>query len=99
MTEVLVDGETLTIEDVEAVARDGATVAVPESARERVRESRRRIEDILETGDPVYGVNTGFGELVQERIPDDQIEAIQRNLVRSHAAGAGNCSPRTSCGR
>jgi histidine ammonia-lyase len=93
MTEVLVDGETLTIEDVEAVARDGATVAVPESARERVRESRRRIEDILETGDPVYGVNTGFGELVQERIPDDQIEAIQRNLVRSHAAGAGELLP------
>ncbi|WP_049935462.1 histidine ammonia-lyase [Haloplanus natans] len=93
MRDVAVDGETLSVEDVEAVARGGASVTVPEDAREAVRESRRRIEDILETDEPVYGVNTGFGELVQERIPRDQIEAIQRNLIRSHAAGAGESLP------
>jgi len=87
--EVVVDGESLTPEDVEAVARDGASVTVPERARESVRTSRRRIEDILQAGEPVYGVNTGFGELVQKRIPADRIETIQQNLVRSHAAGAG----------
>jgi histidine ammonia-lyase len=90
---VAVDGESLTPADVEAVAREGAEVSIPESVRERVRDSRERIEEILETGDPVYGVNTGFGELVDERIAAEDIEAIQRNLVRSHAAGAGDELP------
>lgn len=91
MTEepVVVDGESLTPEAVERVARRGATVRVPEEARERVRESRERIVDIVESGQAVYGVNTGFGELVQERIPEDDIETLQQNLVRSHAAGTG----------
>ncbi|WP_224450438.1 histidine ammonia-lyase [Haloprofundus salilacus] len=86
---VVVDGESLTPEAVERVAREGATVRIPDDARERVRESRERIVDIVESGQAVYGVNTGFGELVQERIPADDIEALQQNLVRSHAAGTG----------
>jgi histidine ammonia-lyase len=89
MTEVVVDGESLTPEDVEAVARHNATVTVTEEAREAVRTSRERIEDILDTGEAVYGVNTGFGELVQKRIPASDIESLQQNLIRSHAAGAG----------
>lgn len=92
---VVVDGESLTPEAVERVARHGATVRVPEAARERVRESRERIADVVESGQAVYGVNTGFGELVQERIPDDDIETLQRNLVRSHAAGTGRELTRT----
>lgn len=86
---VVVDGESLTPDAVERVARHGATVRIPEEARERVRESRERIVDIVESGQAVYGVNTGFGELVQERIPEDDIETLQQNLVRSHAAGTG----------
>jgi histidine ammonia-lyase len=86
---VTVDGESLTPAGVEAVARDGATVAVPEAARERVRDSRARIEEIVASGEAVYGVNTGFGDLVDERIPDEDIESLQRNLLRSHAAGTG----------
>jgi histidine ammonia-lyase len=87
---IAIDGETLTPADVEAVARHGARVRVPESARAAVRESRGRIEDILETGEAVYGVNTGFGELVGERIPAADIETLQYNLIRSHAAGTGD---------
>jgi histidine ammonia-lyase len=87
--EVVVDGETLTPADVEAVARDGRPVTVPDPARARVRESRRRIESVLDGDEPVYGVNTGFGQLVQERIPAGEIETLQENLLRSHAAGAG----------
>ncbi|WP_092733468.1 histidine ammonia-lyase [Halopenitus persicus] len=91
--EIALDGESLTPADVEAVARQNAKVTIPEYVREQVRDSRERIEDILETGEPVYGVNTGFGELVQERIPNDKIETIQQNLIRSHAAGAGEELP------
>lgn len=90
MDEVVVDGESLTPADVEAVSRNYTRVTIADSAREAVRKSRARIEDILETDEAVYGVNTGFGELVQQRIPEEDIETLQRNLLRSHAAGAGD---------
>lgn len=86
---VLVDGESLSPADVEAVARAGAPVAVPDSARTRVRESRERIEDILDSGEAVYGVTTGFGQLVDSRIDPGEVRQLQTNLVRSHASGAG----------
>jgi len=86
---VTVDGQTLTPAAVERVARDGASVHVPEAARERVRESRERIEEVLDADEAVYGVNTGFGELVDERIPRDELDELQVNLVRSHASGTG----------
>src|SRR6056297_4180499 len=89
MTAVRIDGESLTPEDVERVARDDAPVTVTDDARERVRTARERVETVVESGDAVYGVNTGFGELVDERIPREDIETLQTNLVRSHAAGAG----------
>ncbi|MFC4438171.1 MULTISPECIES: histidine ammonia-lyase [Natrialbaceae] len=86
---VVVDGESLTPEDVVAVARDGARIEIPESARDRIGESRARVEDVIDSGEPVYGLNTGFGELVDERIPPEEVEQLQLNLLRSHAAGAG----------
>ena len=86
---VLADGESLAPEEVARVAREDARVVVPESAREAVRTARERVEEVVESGDPVYGVNTGFGELVDERIPREDVEQLQLNLVRSHAAGAG----------
>jgi histidine ammonia-lyase len=89
VTEVVVDGETLTPADVEAVARDGAAVSIAPAARQRVRESRERVESVLDSGEAVYGVNTGFGSLVDTRIDAADLEALQTNLLRSHAAGAG----------
>jgi histidine ammonia-lyase len=91
---VELDGETLAVEDVVAVAREGASVAVPERARERVRHSRERVADVLESAETVYGLNTGFGELVDQRIPRQEIDQLQLNLVRSHASGVGEELPR-----
>jgi histidine ammonia-lyase len=83
------DGESLVAEDVARVAREDARVLVPDQAREKVRTARERVEEVVESGEAVYGVNTGFGELVDQRIPSEDIERLQLNLVRSHAAGAG----------
>ena len=90
MTDVLVDGETLTPEDVEAVAREDARVELADEARDAVRASRERVEDVLDSHEAVYGVNTGFGSLVDTRIEAEDLEALQTNLLRSHAAGAGD---------
>ncbi|WP_415380724.1 histidine ammonia-lyase [Halosimplex sp. TS25] len=93
MSEVVLDGESLTPADVVAVAREGAAVSVAEDAREAVRASRERVDDVLASDEAVYGVNTGFGELVDERIPREDVETLQTNLLRSHSAGAGEELP------
>ena len=86
---VRLDGESLTVEDVVAVAREDAPVEIADAAREAVRTSRGRVEDVLDSDEAVYGITTGFGELVDERIPRSAVDELQANLVRSHAAGTG----------
>ncbi|WP_049996662.1 histidine ammonia-lyase [Halococcus sediminicola] len=86
---VVLDGESLTPEDVAAVARDDREVVIADSAREDVRESRARVEDVLDSNETVYGLNTGFGQLVTERVPESERERLQTNLIRSHASGVG----------
>jgi histidine ammonia-lyase len=89
MESIVIDGASLTPADVAAVARRDAPVELAAHARDAVRESRRRVEDIVDAGDPVYGVTTGFGDLVETRVSPDRVAELQTNLLRSHAAGAG----------
>ncbi|WP_410767636.1 histidine ammonia-lyase [Haloferax sp. DFSO60] len=86
---VVIDGESLTPEEVVAVARHDARVELADEAYEKMQASRERVESVIDSGEPVYGVNTGFGHLVETHIERDDIEKLQTNLVRSHAAGAG----------
>ncbi len=88
--EIRLDGDTLTLEDVERVARDpGVNVALAPDASERMRRSRAVVERALESGRVVYGVTTGFGRLADVAIPHDKLEELQLNLLRSHACGVG----------
>jgi histidine ammonia-lyase len=82
-------GGPLTIEQVNTVAAGRARVVLAGSTEERLRASRRVIEDALAAGQVVYGVNTGFGRLAGIRIPSSQLRDLQLNLVRSHACGVG----------
>ncbi|CAN5537821.1 histidine ammonia-lyase [soil metagenome] len=85
-------GAALTARDLEDVAVRGRTVRLDDTARERVRASRAAVDLIAAAGDRapnVYGVNTGFGALSETRIGQDDIRALQRNLVRSHSTGIG----------
>jgi histidine ammonia-lyase len=85
---ISIDGSPLSLEDVCAVA-DGAQILVKPDAWERMRASRAVIEQIVEGGRSVYGVNTGFGKLSEVAIPRDKLSELQVNLVRSHACGVG----------
>jgi histidine ammonia-lyase len=87
--QISIDGDSLTIEDVIAVARNGAKVALEERAKERVRESRRVLEKLFQENQVIYGVNTGFGQLSNIRIPVEETRQLQSNLIRSHSAGVG----------
>ena len=87
--ELLLDGASLTVEDVFRVAVERAPVALAAGARERIAKARRVVEDVVRRGDVVYGVTTGFGKLSEVAIPHDRLAELQVNLVRSHAAGVG----------
>ncbi len=85
-------GQSLSLESLEAVARDGAEVAFSLDARARVAGSRAAIETIALSGDDtplVYGINTGFGALSETRISSADVRQLQKNLVRSHSTGVG----------
>lgn len=88
---ITIGAAPLSVEDVVAVARDGAAVAVRPDAVAEMAASRRRIDELAESGQPVYGVSTGFGALATRYIEPEKRRALQRSLVRSHAAGAGAC--------
>jgi histidine ammonia-lyase len=90
---VVIDGNSLTIEGVHRVARQGAAVALSPEALRRVSRSRRVLEKLVERGDAIYGVTTGVGELANVRISKELGAELQKRLVLSHAAGYGNIQP------
>ncbi len=93
METVTLDGDHLTLEQLARIAGGNVRLEMDAAARERVRRSRRALEELLSRGTPVYGANTGFGLLSDVRIPDDQVERLQENLIRSHCAGTGEPLP------
>ncbi len=84
-----IDGASLTLEQTASVA-NGEEVSLAPAARENAEKSRRFIEEILERGEVVYGINTGFGALSEVTIPPTKLRELQVNLVRSHACGIGD---------
>jgi len=92
-TPVSLDGNSLTIEDVFAVASRSAPVSLAAAARERALESRRHVEALVQGKAVAYGVTTGFGKLSDIVIPMDRLAELQVNLVRSHASGVGALLP------
>ncbi len=88
-TPLAIDGQSLDLDGLEAVARGGRAVALAASAREAVRASRRVVDDAVARGAVVYGVTTGFGNFADVHVPVDRLRELQLNLIRSHAAGVG----------
>src|SRR4051794_20544328 len=82
-------GQSLTLEQVAGVAHGREQVTLSAEARERMERARRVVEKIVSENRTVYGVNTGFGKLSDVRIERAELQALQLNLVRSHACGLG----------
>jgi histidine ammonia-lyase len=90
---IVLDGRSLTVEDVVAVAHGEAPVAIGARAMERMVASRRFVEEAMQGAAPVYALNTGVGLLANIRLEPDEIERMQVNLVRSHCCGVGEPLP------
>ena len=87
---ITLDGRSLAIGDVVRIARQpGVRPRVETTARDALVASRRLVERAIASGQTIYGINTGFGKLANVRIAPDQLDALQVNLIRSHAAGIG----------
>jgi histidine ammonia-lyase len=90
---VVIDGSPLGVEDVLAVARGRARVRVDDGAVKQMDRAREHVDVHLGGDRPVYGLTTGFGALADVRIRPEDLAKLQRNLIRSHAAGAGELLP------
>jgi len=82
--------QQITLADVAAVARNHTPIKLAGSARERIAKARALVETVIAENRTVYGVTTGFGHLSRVKIAPDQVAALQRNLIRSHASGVGD---------
>lgn len=89
MKTVLIDGDNLTLEQVEEVASGKASVRIDPKAISKINKCRKYVEKIVDAQKTVYGINTGFGKLCRERISESDIEKLQENLILSHALSVG----------
>jgi histidine ammonia-lyase len=86
---VQLGGHALTLEQIESVARRGASVDLGGEVQQIVADSARRLQHLARADRPVYGVNTGFGVLAGRRVAPEQSLTLSRNLILSHAVGVG----------
>ncbi|HUF03101.1 MAG TPA: histidine ammonia-lyase [Aridibacter sp.] len=92
MNELLIDGESLTFDDVLAVAggSEGAPkVSLSDAAVDRVKRSAAAVDRLIERGEVAYGITTGFGAFKDKIISPGEVEELQTNILRSHAVGVG----------
>jgi histidine ammonia-lyase len=87
---VILTGSDLTIEDIVAIGIGDKCVEIDPAALARCRESRAFLTEEIEAKRIIYGVNTSFGPMCNKIISDSDIEALQVNLIKSHAAGLGD---------
>lgn len=92
MTEIILDGESLTFEQVLAVAHgepNNPRVVLSETAKTNVKRSANAVQTLLDRGEIAYGITTGFGAFKDKIISREEVEILQKNIVVSHAVGVG----------
>lgn len=86
--------ENTSLDSIIKIAQDfKSQIKLSEKCLEKIRIQREKLTEILRSGEVVYGINTGFGLLSNVRIPNDQLQLLQENLIKSHAVGLGDCLP------
>src|SRR4051812_461691 len=87
------DGHSLTLQQLVSISHDYEAARLTEDARARVRAARDVVDEFTHHDDPTYGINTGFGNFAEVKIPHESLAELQLNLLRSHAAGVGDPLP------
>ena len=90
---IVLDGSSLTIEKIVAIARFGEKVELAPAALERIKVCRAMLEEKLANKEIMYGTNTGIGEFSETMLNDEQVKEFQKYLIYNHAAGIGDPAP------
>lgn len=90
MNKIIITGETLTLEEVVLVCRNYYQVELSQAAIEKINKSRKVVDDFVDNGDVIYGITTGFGKFSDVTISKEESRLLQKNLIITHAVGAGN---------
>ena len=91
---VILNGEDLTLYDIHIVCCHDVPVELSEEAREKILLSRQTVDSLVAEGRTVYGITTGFGKFSDVCITQDECKLLQKNLIVTHAVGAGEPFPR-----
>ncbi len=90
---IVIDGFSLTVEQVVDIARNNEKISLHPDALKRIKKCRAMLEDKIQAGEIMYGVNTGIGEFSEVVLTDDQVQQFQKYLIYNHAAGIGDPAP------
>jgi histidine ammonia-lyase len=90
---ITLDGSSLTIEKLVAIARDNEKIELAPEALERIKVCRAMLEEKLANREVMYGTNTGIGEFSETMLNDEQVKEFQKYLIYNHAAGIGDPAP------
>lgn len=93
LNSIVLTGDDLTIEKIDAVCRGSATVSLADNAKAAITANRAVIERKVKANEPVYGVTTGIGEFARISVSPEQGEQLQKRIIYSHAAGVGKEIP------
>ncbi|MDX1403970.1 MAG: histidine ammonia-lyase [Woeseiaceae bacterium] len=88
-----IDGAPVALEELRNIWEGPCVITLGDAARSRVQSAQAHVDAVIAGGKQVYGLNTGFGQLAQVRISDDELAHLQENLIRSHAVGVGELLP------
>jgi histidine ammonia-lyase len=89
MSTIILNGDSLTLEDFIAVARHGAKIDLPQDVKDNMQKSRDLVEKYVDEEKVVYGITTGFGKFSDVNISKEDTKRLQKNLIMSHACGVG----------
>lgn len=90
---LVIDNQLVNLANLRKVWEGPVTVELGNQAQQRIAQSREVITDLVASGERIYGVNTGFGQLAQVRIGTEDLASLQENLIRSHSVGVGKDLP------
>ncbi|MHA1116458.1 MAG: histidine ammonia-lyase [Candidatus Heimdallarchaeaceae archaeon] len=90
---IVLNGNSLNINDLIKITRQGYKIRLSDDSKERIRESRNAIENLIAENDPIYGVSTGFGKLANVLISINEQSQLQENIIRSHSISFGEFLP------
>ena len=93
MSNIVITGKDLTLEQIALICRENAKIELAEEAKQNIIESRKVVDDLVAEEKVVYGITTGFGKFSDVVISKDKCKALKKNLIITHAVGAGDPFP------